>query len=238
MAHNLPPGCRTSDIPGNRPEDIALDDALDLFWTRLREAYEAAYRLRDQREMERTHHAFRAWLEAQDLDHLIRAAEDNITFQEAQAHVDDQLSHGLSHTGLSLEEFVGENEHEWSTETPDHLRRDMLYTHLPDHLHDRVPDPDWWKADPVACPDCGNPHHGGHLCRNRTSVVTGTSEHWLTVEDDHGQQHTLPHPRRLHAQHPSIGDHVHLQYHVGIVSTWRIHAHHPCDIDAQDQSVP
>jgi hypothetical protein len=29
MASNLPPGCRESDIPGNRPEDIAYEKLVD-----------------------------------------------------------------------------------------------------------------------------------------------------------------------------------------------------------------
>jgi hypothetical protein len=29
MASNLPPGCRESDIPGNRPEDIAHEKLVD-----------------------------------------------------------------------------------------------------------------------------------------------------------------------------------------------------------------
>lgn len=32
---NLPPGCRESDIPGNRPEDVVFDrwwDKIDTYW--------------------------------------------------------------------------------------------------------------------------------------------------------------------------------------------------------------
>ncbi len=29
MLSNLPPGCSDSDIPGNRPEDVALEDFHD-----------------------------------------------------------------------------------------------------------------------------------------------------------------------------------------------------------------
>jgi uncharacterized protein YpiB (UPF0302 family) len=37
MASNLPPGCRESDIPGSRPEDVAWDKLVEGFYNSLTE---------------------------------------------------------------------------------------------------------------------------------------------------------------------------------------------------------
>lgn len=55
MGWNLPPGCRESDIPGNRPKDIAFDKFLDNFEAELEGLTE-----------EQIEAKFEAWYEAQD----------------------------------------------------------------------------------------------------------------------------------------------------------------------------
>lgn len=45
MSGGLPPGCRVSDIPGNRPEDVWYDGMVDMQIDGLFQAYQATYAL-------------------------------------------------------------------------------------------------------------------------------------------------------------------------------------------------